>query len=1245
MNKNTSDLDFPMRHLSIRVPWHDAGWAGVVCDAPDLNGACVKLKSIAGHKRDEDEIPIKGKSLEILPGIQWPCCVAERAAFMAPFEMDHTKKHALAERSPKHYGHFTPILQRYPAYSAGIVPFRWLMRENMGAYRDLYELEIDEEREPDLGFDNDWVTEWQNQTILMEAFADHLRKEESLCFFYAKYVPFVEGTGRILIGAGRIKDIGGLKEYGRNGDGMRGMVWERPIQHSIRPTGKDGFLVPYYEILKRAKEDPSLELERFTAKAPDDHWDEFSYASELVTHDGAIAALLSLDTALNRMESELGISTGSQRQWIHDELVRLWKVRGPFPGLGAVLSAFGLSRGIFVAHALQQKAGENADPWPLVDNAFAAPAAVLAKDLQRDLKELAPTWKDLAPERKSLLRLLSRFELTKAQAVALYDDGSRKECHWDATDREILQNPYRIYEISRHDSEGVRLLTVDRGVFPEDTVRLKHPLEAPTRLESAIDLRRVRAFTISTLEDAALKGHTLLPNDQVVNTIISKPVRPACPVTGDILTARVKDMKPEIESAQMEKSIGLQLNRYKTIRELVRNESRRITGARHKVNADWAALLDAALLKKGVGPAMDAEDKRARQEKVAALQELAEARFSVLAGPAGAGKTTVLGVLCDSPQIQAHGILMLAPTGKARVRMQQLSGGGGGKAFTIAQFLFQNGRYDGRSGRYITSDRPKAAGFGTVIVDESSMLTEDMLGALFDALSGVKRYIFVGDPAQLPPIGAGRPFVDIIAKLRPADYESKFPRVSTGFAELTIERRQVGAERPDLRLARWFSTAPPSAGEDDVFSAGAEEHPTIRFVEWEKPDDFQCKLVDLLVQELKLAGPSDFRGFNRALGATVAGEYDYFNATRNGKTGAVSAVEAWQILSPLRGMPFGVSDINRQIHQAFRASFLELASRQGWQRPIPKPMGVERIVYGDKVINLGNHRRDGRRVYPQEGALGYLANGEVGIAVGQWKTATKILKVEFSSQPGYTYDFYGNDFREEGDAALELAYALTIHKAQGSQFKLVILVLPEGHPILSRELIYTALTRHQDRVVVMHQGPRTLLKDFSAPHRSETARRMTNLLQDECQMVEFKQTKGSVFMQEGLVYRTSTGIAVRSKSELLVYETLLNAKIQPAYEQALTLGGSTRYPDFTIADEISGRTIYWEHLGMLERDDYRKSWEKKLAWYRANHVRPAEEPSVVVGDDENGILVTTQETSVAPFNLGDVQEKIRKYLQ
>ena len=1227
-----SGYQFPLRHVSIRVPWHDAGWAGLVCRAPQLNGACAKLKRIAGGKEDEQEVQIAGRSFDDLPHEQWPCCVDERVAFMAPFEMEQVKKHALAAVNPEHYGHFRPTLQRYPSYSAGIVPFLWMMRKNLNHYRDLLELDVDEEREPDLGYETNWTHEAQNQTALLDGFAAHLRKDDSLCLFYAKHVPFVEGTGRILVAVGRTKEIGQLSEYKREGAGMRGMLWERPVQHSIRPKGKDGFLIPYYDLLQRAEQDTALDLDRYAAKAPDEHWDEFSYGSELVTYDAAIAALLSIDTALTRMETELGIATGWQRQWLHTELVRLWKVRGPFPGLGAVLTAFGLSRGIFVAHALQQKVGENADPWPAVDAAFHDPAAVLPKDLWRDIKELATTWKALPSERRAYLRLLSWFELNIEQAETLYDDGSRRKVGWGGADHEILQNPYRIFELTRHNPEGVRLLTVDRGVFPEDMVRLQHPLEAPSGLDSAVDLRRVRAFAVSALEEAATAGHGLLPKAKLVEVVRNYPVRPECPVTGDMISAL--DMTPEVVRVKMDADIAVQLERYRAIGDLVRKQVLgRVGGQRHKVSRDWGQLLD-----KKFGPSDDPEERLARQEKSAVLKELAEARISVLAGPAGAGKTSVLGILCAQPEIEGDGLLLLAPTGKARVRMQELAGSNNARALTIAQFLYQHGRYDGHSGRYCQSDRPKATGFGTVIVDESSMLTEDMLGALLDALQGVKRFIFVGDPAQLPPIGAGRPFVDMIAKLRPSDYEDRFPRVAAGYCELTIERRQLGSERPDLRLARWFSALPPSAGEDDVFFAGADEHPTIRFVAWEKPEDFQRKLLEVLDDELKLDGQHDIRGFNREMGATTNGNYDYFNSTRNGALGAVQKVEAWQILSPLRGMPFGVGDINRQIYQHFRATFLELASRQ-W-RSIPKPFGAERIVYGDKVINLSNHRRDGRRVYPQEGALGYLANGEIGIAVGQWKTRgnPKILKVEFSSQTGFTYDFYASDFREEGDATLELAYALTVHKSQGSQFRLVIVVLPEGHPILSRELIYTALTRHQDRVVLMHQGPRTLLKEFAAPHRSETARRMTNLLHD-CHMVEFPQTKGSVFLQEGLIYRTSKGLAVRSKSELIIAEALTNAGIPFEYEKPLTLGGQTRYPDFTIDDEISGRTIYWEHLGMLERSDYRRSWQKKLAWYRMHDVTPAEE-----GGGVHGTLVTTRELSQTGFDASEVQTVIKRHV-
>ena len=104
-----------------------------------------------------------------------------------------------------------------------------------------------------------------------------------------------------------------------------------------------------------------------------------------------------------------------------------------------------------------------------------------------------------------------------------------------------------------------------------------------------------------------------------------------------------------------------------------------------------------------------------------------------------------------------------------------------------------------------------------------------------------------------------------------------------------------------------------------------------------------------------------------------------------------------------------------------------------------------------------------RKVYPEKDDA-YIANGEIGMAVGYFWSKGKPdlrrkLEVEFSSQPGFKYDFTAKDFGEEGNAVLELAYALTVHKSQGSEYGTVILVLPNPCRLLSRELLYTALTR------------------------------------------------------------------------------------------------------------------------------------------------------------------------------------------
>ncbi len=146
--------------------------------------------------------------------------------------------------------------------------------------------------------------------------------------------------------------------------------------------------------------------------------------------------------------------------------------------------------------------------------------------------------------------------------------------------------------------------------------------------------------------------------------------------------------------------------------------------------------------------------------------------------------------------------------------------------------------------------------------------------------------------------------------------------------------------------------------------------------------------------------------------------------------------------------------LNRLIQATFRARTKVYAER--YDRKIPKAMDGEGILYGDKVINTVNHRRFD--VWPKSEALQYVANGELGIVVGQfkgktWKSSRPPwkLQVEFATQPSYRYGYGGWDFAEESAPKLELAYALTVHKAQGSEFKLTFLILPNPCRLLSRD--------------------------------------------------------------------------------------------------------------------------------------------------------------------------------------------------
>jgi energy-coupling factor transporter ATP-binding protein EcfA2 len=1221
----------PTQHISIRVPWHDAGWNGKVCTNPLGNTYCIALPRI-GDTRDDVWEEANAGAVFDPDGVRLPACAAERGAFMSETAYERRFPHPYARQKNDLYAHFRTTTFRHSPRSASAVPFAWMMKEaktGIPAIADRLALGFRTEREPDLGFHSIWVQERSNQLVMLDTFFGAIKPQESLVFFYAKRTPLTDDPRRVIVGIGRVTGVSGPTEYAyedRPDAALRSMVWERNVSHSIRPEIGDGFLLPYQELLALAADDDDFDPSPYVLHAPEEHWNAFSMGSEHVSHDQAVAVLLSAASVVSRYEAILPGPWDQARSWIDAELNRLWRLRGAFPGLGSALTAIGLENGTLIAHeigALLHADGkeEVRDPWPLVDAVLRDPLKLPA-DLRKPIGPvIVKLWDKLQPERRSLLKLLARFEISAAQAERWWVHEVRTKSGLGVDDSEILANPYLCFEVDRGRTDAIPWSTIDRGLFPDPQVDAAVPVPQPSACPEPIDPRRGRALIVKTLEQATIEGHTLLPQEWIVNRIREAEHSPPFSIGSDWFDAFGDKLVPVV--AEAEDALGnpaWQLDRYADTRTLISARIRkRLNGIRHDADENWRASIDKVI--PVPAKADDIEEQAARSEKAVALEEVFRSRVSALIGPAGTGKTTLLQALLSIPAVKQGGVLLLAPTGKARVQMQKKAGDV--KAFTLAQFLAEFGRYDGKSFRYfVTGEPPRENGYGTVIIDEASMLTEDQLAATLDALdpAAVQRLVLVGDPRQLPPIGAGRPFVDVITLLR-----ESVAKPILGLAELSIVRRQTGGD--GVLLSRWFSGEAPDPGADEVWdrlSSGQADG--VRVVQWDGDADLQKKLlVELTAHVRRDADPtwSDETAFEVSLGGSEFKGRAYFSQSRSvdgQRSGGGASTESWQILAPLRGGETGVDGMNRWIKRLFRNSVKSWAEPENPRyRKVAKPMGGQGILYGDKVINLSNGRRFD--VYPEDSGA-YLANGEIGLAVGQYKGNTwkpkKLpwkLEVEFSTQLGVKFGFSGNDFSEDGSDRLELAYALTIHKSQGSEFGTTFVVIPYPCRLLSRELLYTALTRQQQEVVIFHQGEIRDLMKMSDASKSDTAHRLTNLFKKPSLI-----THGITFLEQGLVHRTIRGELVRSKSEVIIANLLDSIGVPYSYEQPFVgLDGTLRYPDFTVEDAESGRRLLIEHLGMLDRPDYMSRWQKKLQWYKKMGVLPVEHGPSAIG------LVTTSE--------------------
>jgi len=403
--------------------------------------------------------------------------------------------------------------------------------------------------------------------------------------------------------------------------------------------------------------------------------------------------------------------------------------------------------------------------------------------------------------------------------------------------------------------------------------------------------------------------------------------------------------------------------------------------------------------------------------------------FSLISGGPGTGKTSIVVRILVLLQQQAGGnltIALAAPTGKAAARVQaaiqsakmslpldpELLAGIPDHAATIHRLL--GGRPDSSQFRHHQGN-PLAV--DVLVIDEASMVDVALMAKLLQALPETCRLILLGDRFQLASVEAGSVLSDIYG--RAAGFTRAFCRQ---LEQVTGEPVESEAE-----TAAALSDCVVTLRHSYRFGAQSGIGQLAGAVNRGAADEALCLLSDERAADIGL-----FDRHQDPVSLAVAGFANYFELVRRGAPVTVlfTAFERFRLLTALTGSARGSLLLNQAIERELIASG---AAEPGSTWYPGRPLIIRRNDY-----NL--------RLY----------NGDIGIVLDDGSGESRVC---FTSADG--------QLRWIAPTRLpqwELAYALTVHKSQGSEFDTVVMVLPERDaPLLTRELLYTAITRARNR--------------------------------------------------------------------------------------------------------------------------------------------------------------------------------------
>ena len=392
------------------------------------------------------------------------------------------------------------------------------------------------------------------------------------------------------------------------------------------------------------------------------------------------------------------------------------------------------------------------------------------------------------------------------------------------------------------------------------------------------------------------------------------------------------------------------------------------------------------------------------EKQFEALEQINDNNVCIITGGPGTGKTTIIKCVIDLYKEHKKKVVLCAPTGRAAKRISETTGE---EAKTIHRLLEIGKFEEDRLGSVDKDVTPVDC--DVLVVDEMSMVDIFLMNYLMKAIFLGTKVIFVGDPNQLPSVGPGCILKDLIDS-----EEFATVHLDKIFRQAAKSKIIVNAHNVNQGISFIGKKDYDEDANDDFF-----------YLNESNQDKVLYNVLSLCGERLNNYG-----------------NYDFFKNI--------------QVLTPTKKGKLGTKELNKALQQELN----------------PKISEIEEKNYGDIVFRQGDRVmqiKNNYDIFWEKGSKNDLRTYEAGTGVfnGEIGRIEKIdnkerqLEVEFDDGKTVWYAFSELD-------ELEHAYAITIHKAQGSEFDVVILVIPQtSNMLLTRNLLYTAITRAKKLLVVI----------------------------------------------------------------------------------------------------------------------------------------------------------------------------------